>query len=109
MEGMGVEEGMPQKPDRLKQKLLVDELKDLCAADRERIYQRHRFGIGGREICEEYTRLADRMIRRIHQSAIEESNGGPLLSKESPVAILALGGYGRRELNPYSDIDIMVI
>ena len=79
---------MPRKPDRLKQQLLVDELKELYTADRERIYQRHRFGIGGREICEEYTRLADRIIRRIHQYGIEEGNGRPFLSEESPVAIL---------------------
>ena len=29
--------------------------------------------------------------------------------KMPPIAILALGGYGREALNPYSDIDIMLV
>ena len=88
---------------------LVEELKDFCAKERERIYSRHCFGIGGKEIVEEYTRLADNVIQRIYQAAIRAGNGGPTLSEDTPIAILALGGYGRETLNPYSDIDIMLI
>lgn len=88
---------------------LVEELKDFCIKERERIYSRHRFGIGGREIVQEYTRLADNVIQRIYQSAIRAENGGPKLSEDTPIAILALGGYGRETLNPYSDIDIMLV
>ena len=88
---------------------LVEELKDFCAKERERIYSRHCFGIGGREIVEEYTRLADIVIQRIHQAAIRADNGGSKLSEDTPIAILALGGYGRETLNPYSDIDIMLV
>ena len=88
---------------------LVEELKDFCAKERERIYSRHCFGIGGREIVEEYTRLADNVIQRIYQAAIRADNGGPTLSEDTPIAILALGGYGRESLNPYSDIDIMLV
>jgi [protein-PII] uridylyltransferase len=88
---------------------LVEELKDFCAKERERIYSRHCFGIGGREIVEEYTRLADIVIQRIYQAAIRADNGEPKLSEDTPIAILALGGYGRETLNPYSDIDIMLV
>ena len=88
---------------------LVEELKDFCAKERERIYSRHRFGIGGREIVEEYTRLADNVIQRIYQSAVKADYGVPRLSEDAPIAILALGGYGREMLNPYSDIDIMLV
>ncbi|MCZ6677300.1 MAG: [protein-PII] uridylyltransferase [Candidatus Poribacteria bacterium] len=88
---------------------LVEEQKAFCTKERERIQSRHRFGIGGQEIVEEYTRLADHVIQRIYQSAIQAKSGSPLLTEETPVAILALGGYGREELNPYSDIDIMLV
>ncbi len=87
---------------QLPNRTLVEELKTFCATERERIYSRHQFGIGGREIVEEYTRLADTVIRRIYQHAV----GAP---ESVPIAILALGGYGREELNPYSDIDIMLV
>ena len=88
---------------------LVDELKDFCAKERELIYSRHRFGIGGREVVGEYTRLADNVIQRIYQSAIKADNGRSRLPEDVPIAILALGGYGREALNPYSDIDIMLV
>ena len=84
---------------------LVEELKNFCTQERERIYGRHRFGISGREIVEEYTLLADSVIRRIYQSAMQKR----IVPENIPLAILALGGYGRQELNPYSDIDIMLI
>lgn len=88
---------------------LVGELKDFCAKERELIYSRHRFGIGGREVVGEYTRLADNVIQRIYQSAIKADSGRSSLPEDAPIAILALGGYGREALNPYSDIDIMLV
>ena len=88
---------------------LVEELKDFCTKERERIYSRHRFGIGGREVVAEYTRLADNVIQRIYQSAVKSDNGRSGLPDDASIAILALGGYGREALNPYSDIDIMLV
>ena len=100
---------MQQQQNQLQNHRLVEDLKNFCIKERERIYLRHRFGIGGKEIVEEYTGLTDNVIQRIYQSAIKASGGAPLLSKQTPVTILALGGYGREELNPYSDIDIMLV
>ena len=96
---------MYQQQNQSQNHILVEELKSFYAKERERIYSRHRFGIGGKEIVEEYTRLADNVIQRIYHAA----NQGRILPKNTAVAILALGGYGREELNPYSDIDVMLI
>ena len=46
--------------------------------------------------CESHTRLADLVI---------ETVVGP----DTPVAVIATGGYGRRELSPYSDIDLTIV
>lgn len=83
----------------------VEDLKEFCAKERERIYSRHQFGIGGKEIVGEYTRLTDNIIQRIFHAATQEK----VLPEAPNLAILALGGYGREELNPYSDIDIMLV
>ncbi len=85
--------------------ILVKQLKTLCAQERKRIENRHRFGITGTEIVGEYTHLADNVIQRIYQAAIHDG----IISKEMPLAILAVGGYGRAALNPYSDIDVMLV
>ena len=84
---------------------LVSEIRSFCQKEYDRIQQRHRFGVNGREIVAEYTRLADNVIFRIVRQA--EQTG--ILPLEFPVAILAVGGYGREELNRHSDIDIMLV
>ena len=84
---------------------LINQLNEFCTQSRTRIESRHRFGINGAEILQEYTHLADNVIQRIYQCATAEG----LIGNDTPAAVLALGGYGRCELNPYSDIDIMLV
>ncbi|HIN29573.1 TPA: [protein-PII] uridylyltransferase [Candidatus Poribacteria bacterium] len=89
----------------MEQQSLNAELKAFCLKERDRIRNRHQFGIGGQEIVLEYTCLADSVVKRIYRSTLEE---GILLAR-TPVVILAVGGYGREDLNLYSDIDIMIV
>ena len=89
----------------MEQKNLNAELKAFCLKERERIRNRHQFGIGGQEIVLEYTNLADSVVKRIYQSTLEEK----IISEGTQVAILAVGGYGREDLNLYSDIDILIV
>jgi [protein-PII] uridylyltransferase len=68
----------------------------------------HRAGAGGREICEGRAAILDALLRHLWTSA----KGG--LSAEAqkefpPLALVAIGGYGRAELNPHSDIDFMFL
>ena len=48
-----------------------------------------------------YSREVDEIIGRIYESARPET--------DTPVALLAIGGYGRRQLCLHSDIDLMVV
>ena len=92
---------MQQSADRA----LVTQLKAFSAEGRDRIEKCHRFGLGGIEIVEEYTRLADNVVQQIYEDGIQRE----MLPENAPLTILALGGYGRAELNPYSDIDVMLV
>lgn len=68
----------------------------------------HRRGGGGRRVALSRSILLDVLIERLHALALSHwrrETGKPPV----PCALLALGGYGREELCPFSDIDIMFL
>ncbi|HEY5752954.1 MAG TPA: [protein-PII] uridylyltransferase [Chthoniobacterales bacterium] len=72
-----------------------------------RLRLRHHAGGGGREICRLRVDLLDVILRHIYEYAVdaEKSDGMRMF----PLAIIAVGGYGRGELNPFSDVDILFL
>ena len=68
----------------------------------------HRGGAAGREICRARAAMLDALLR--HLWTLARSSLSPQGQKEfPPLALAAIGGYGRAELNPYSDIDFMFL
>ena len=66
----------------------------------EELWQR---GLSGHELLRRHTDLVDDFIadRFRSSSAVSASKGN--------LALVALGGYGRRELYPYSDVDLLLL
>ena len=60
----------------------------------------HFAGANGSEVVQRRTGLVDKVLREIYDGL---AGPGPL------PALVAVGGYGRGELNPYSDIDILFL
>lgn len=82
-------------------------LRKFLKIETQRLHLRHRFGIGGAQIVAARSLIVDLLIRRIARTAVEEKlGGGP---QTNQFAIIALGGYGRQELAPSSDIDILFL
>jgi [protein-PII] uridylyltransferase len=68
----------------------------------------HRAGGSGLEICRGRAAILDVLLRYLWNTA--KSNLSEQAQKEFPqLALAAIGGYGRAELNPRSDIDFMVL
>ncbi len=76
--------------------------------EQEKIKVWHRNGGGGREVIQAHTGLIDEAIRHIVLSAraLERYRDGKPLKEFS---LIAVGGYGRGELNPHSDVDLLFL
>lgn len=74
----------------------------------ELAHRKHRGGASGLEIAGILSGVMDQVLAAVFSYALQsfERANGPL---PAPVALLALGGYGRRELCPKSDVDIMFL
>ncbi len=73
---------------------------------RVKIRQRHDQGANGYQVCTQVTDLFDRVVLDIWNDAIS-SRG--LVKLASRVALIAHGGYGRCDLAPFSDVDLMLV
>ncbi len=76
--------------------------------EEHRLRLKHAAEGGGREVCQGRAQLVDVIIRNVFESAIRHSLAAGK-NKERAVALCAIGGYGRGELNPCSDVDIMFL
>jgi [protein-PII] uridylyltransferase len=80
--------------------------KKFLKIENHRLRLKHYAGGGGREIAQQRANLVDIVLRHLHESALK----GVAESKPvSGIALVAIGGYGRGELNPFSDVDIMFL
>jgi [protein-PII] uridylyltransferase len=73
-----------------------------------RLKIQHRAGASGAEVCRARSMMLDELLGGIVTSVIATSPGIPG-HKVAGFSLVAIGGYGRGELNPFSDIDILFL
>ncbi len=72
--------------------------------ERHRIREQFEAGAGARETLRALCELADNNIRQVFGEVLRVHN-----TPASGLCLLALGGYGRKLLFPYSDLDILFL
>ena len=75
-------------------------IKSFLAEEESLIRNAHFCGAGGSEVVQRRTALIDRTLKALYE---------PLRETGIMPVLIAIGGYGRGELNPFSDIDILFL
>jgi len=81
--------------------------KKFLKVEEHRLRLKHQAGGGGREVCTRRAELVDILLQYVFCAAAAAAGGNG--TAKVPIALVALGGYGRGELNPFSDIDVMLL
>ena len=83
-------------------------LRRLLRLETERLRMRQGLGLGGTEVAAVRSDLMDHVVRRACSEAAEAA-GQDVQRDLAACAVVALGGYGRRELSPCSDVDLLFL
>lgn len=90
-----------------KRPLYFSGCKNFLATYREQIRTLHQEGASGIEVTHLLCDMIDELNNKLLHCIIYDLDGSGILMEH--VTLVAVGGYGRGELNPYSDIDIMFL
>jgi [protein-PII] uridylyltransferase len=82
--------------------------KGFLKIETHRLKMSHRAGAGGLDICRARAAVLDVLVRSLWDAA-KASLSEQARQEFPPLALIAIGGYGRAELNPHSDIDFMFL
>ncbi len=87
----------------------ADSVGTLLAGQRRAIQHRLTAGASGAEIVAANTDLVDGLIIGRYRTAVRKGGEEYVSAGFQHCCLVALGGYGRRELAPHSDIDLMFL
>ena len=76
-------------------------LRDELRHARDELIERTRTARGGIPAVRRYSDRLDELLRRIHAGARNLT--------QTPHALVAVGGYGRRQMSLYSDVDLLIV
>ena len=90
-----------------RRRLRLDFFRQALAQGFDSLKVRHAEGASGQESVRTHARLMDDVIFSLTRLIADDADRARL--EPTPLVVTALGGYGRAELHPLSDIDLMVV
>ncbi len=83
--------------------------KERLAEGLDRLRLRHEAGCRGRDLCEAICELRDEVLRALWEAAVADFEPAAQEVLRREVVLVAHGGYGRRDVAPFSDVDLMIL
>jgi len=97
----------PETPGQKLRQHVVEALRGALEDGREEIARRLAAKPGaGHEVAEAQAFLVDQLLRVIHDHVVQNVYPAPNRSTGERLTIMAVGGYGRGEMAPHSDVDV---
>ncbi len=99
---------MADSPTKSRIREDVLKVKKYLQDGRDKLLRQHQEHSPGIQVCTRLTDLLDTVILDLFESALTEI-GRTWPDIQSQIALVPYGGYGRREMAPYSDVDLMLL
>ena len=99
------EAGAARVEDR--RRLRLEFFRAVLAEGLDSLKAMHAEGASGEESVRAHARFIDGVVQSLTRLVVEDARRDGLTP--TPLVVVALGGYGRGELHPSSDIDLMVV
>lgn len=85
------------------------EAKAAVVAGRAEIRKSHDEGESGKQVAAALTQLVERTVLELLDAALIQASPPSDPSGNLPFALVALGGFGRGDLSPFSDLDLLIL
>lgn len=96
-------------PKHKRRSKVLEIFKDALATGRAEIRARFDQSGDGAQTVRENCFLIDQLIRTVHDFAVEHEFPNGIRTSAEALSLVAVGGYGRAELSPQSDIDLLFL
>jgi [protein-PII] uridylyltransferase len=87
----------------------VTAARETIAAGRDKLRKQHEAGSPGVQVCAHFTELLEEVVLSLFRAALDELDEPTRKKVEPAVCLAAHSGFGRREMAPYSDLDVMLL